>query len=650
MSMNALARYAWLCAALLLLPCSCAWSADPITLTAGQLSMVFEPDNALLRYIRIGSMEVLRGINAPVRNQFWGTVPPIVENLEVDQRDDSFTMAFDVRCQQREIDFRWHGEISASKDGRLQFTFDGHAHSTFLRNRIGFCVLHGPLVAGVPCKLETVDGQIRNGRFPKFISPHQPFKDLRMLSHELAPGVWAHVRMEGDTFETEDQRNWTDASFKTYCTPLELPYPVEISKGTRISHKITLSIEGDTAQFASNESAGDETVVIRAAGRDAFAPHDLPGIGLQISSEQPHLTDKQQSRLKSLDLDHLRVDLDLADDEWIEELRRGSQQAKALNVKLHIGIHLSEDVKSELHELSKAVQSIRPPVAYWLLISPSENAIASARSILSTTDRHAHVGVGENTNFTELNRQRPDVTKIDAVSYGMNPQVHAFDNLSMIETLAIQADTVLSARQFIGDSPLLISPITLRKQLVDQQPMPSELPSNVDPRQATLFGAAWTLGSIRYLAPADVQGLTYFETVGMKGVMSTESGPSLTNLFPAKSDNVYPVYHVLQWLGEFAGGKVAGLDSSDPMAVIGLRLVQAGRRRLIIANLTDQPRKVEVQGLDAEAIIFHLNQSNLDSAMNAPESLSKNKGARAGELEPVFRIELPPHGLVRIDD
>ena len=37
--------------------------------------------------------------------------------------------------------------------------------------------------------------------------------------------------MEGDTWETEDHRNWTDASFKTYSRPLSLPYPYAIAKG-----------------------------------------------------------------------------------------------------------------------------------------------------------------------------------------------------------------------------------------------------------------------------------------------------------------------------------------------------------------------------------------------------------------------------------
>ena len=59
---------------------------------------------------------------------------------------------------------------------------------------------------------------------------------MRAISHEVVPGLMAEVRFEGETFEMEDQRNWTDASYKTYCTPLSLPYPVEVKEGTAGEH------------------------------------------------------------------------------------------------------------------------------------------------------------------------------------------------------------------------------------------------------------------------------------------------------------------------------------------------------------------------------------------------------------------------------
>ena len=52
-----------------ILAMSPAHAADPIPLRAGPLSMVFEPDNAFLRYVKLGPHDVLLGINAPIRNE-----------------------------------------------------------------------------------------------------------------------------------------------------------------------------------------------------------------------------------------------------------------------------------------------------------------------------------------------------------------------------------------------------------------------------------------------------------------------------------------------------------------------------------------------------------------------------------------------------
>ena len=48
----------------------------PIPLRAGPLTLLFEPDLAFLRYVRLGEREVLRGVYAAVRDRNWGTVRP----------------------------------------------------------------------------------------------------------------------------------------------------------------------------------------------------------------------------------------------------------------------------------------------------------------------------------------------------------------------------------------------------------------------------------------------------------------------------------------------------------------------------------------------------------------------------------------------
>ena len=75
---------------------------------------------------------------------------------------------------------------------------------------------------GRPCEVETVDGVKVSATFPETIHPHLPFANVRALSHEVEAGVLATVRLEGDTFETEDQRQWGDASYKTYSRPQAL--------------------------------------------------------------------------------------------------------------------------------------------------------------------------------------------------------------------------------------------------------------------------------------------------------------------------------------------------------------------------------------------------------------------------------------------
>ena len=69
-------RRALLC---LLLVGSSALATEPIRLQAGRVSMLFEPDNAFVRYVRVDDHKVLQGLSAPVRDQFWGTVPPEVK-------------------------------------------------------------------------------------------------------------------------------------------------------------------------------------------------------------------------------------------------------------------------------------------------------------------------------------------------------------------------------------------------------------------------------------------------------------------------------------------------------------------------------------------------------------------------------------------
>ena len=117
----------------------------------------------------------------------------------------------------------------------------GTAGASFLRNRIGLCVLHpADACAGRRCIVETVDGDRAESVFPALVAPHQPFRNVRAILHQVSPGVEVEVRMEGEAFETEDQGNWGDASYKTYGTPLHLPHPVPVKSGASVEQSVAV--------------------------------------------------------------------------------------------------------------------------------------------------------------------------------------------------------------------------------------------------------------------------------------------------------------------------------------------------------------------------------------------------------------------------
>src|SRR5512134_3593205 len=218
-----------------------------VPLRAGPLRLVF--DRGELRWIRLGEREVLRGIYFALRAEGWATIPYAIRNLEIRVEPASFQVRFLAHHERGPVRFDWRAEIEGGRDGRIAFAVRGTAGASFLRNRIGLCVLHpADACAGRRCIVETVDGDRAESVFPALVAPHQPFRNVRAILHEVSPGVEVEVRMDGETFETEDHGNWGDASFKTYGTPLHLPHPVPVKSGASVEQSVSLSLFGITTE------------------------------------------------------------------------------------------------------------------------------------------------------------------------------------------------------------------------------------------------------------------------------------------------------------------------------------------------------------------------------------------------------------------
>jgi hypothetical protein len=254
-------------------------------------------------------------------------VPPVIEESVVENHIDQFRVAFRVVCRQGPIDFRWVGEVTGDPDGTVTYRFSGVAHSTFLRNRIGLCVLH-PLrgVRGAECFVTHPDGTTTAGRFPDLIAPHQPFRNVRAMRYWVGGGPEVEVTFAGEVFETEDHRNWIDGSYKTYGTPLELPFPVELPAGATVEQSVTIRV---SALPDRGDNGLSSMVRLRRSpgGR-------LPRIGLAHSGH-PFPPGEQVERLRALGLDHIRVGLRPGEG---EPFLFALGLARALKTDLHVAL------------------------------------------------------------------------------------------------------------------------------------------------------------------------------------------------------------------------------------------------------------------------------------------------------------------------
>jgi D-apionolactonase len=652
---------------------------EQVALRAGPMSLVYE--NGDLRYIRLGHPEIVRRIYVAVRDRNWGTVLPELSNIQIASTDDAFTITYAANHQQGDLHFIWRGTIAGDATGTISFTMDGQAQSTFLRNRIGFCVLHPHECAGMNCRIEHIDGTTEQSVFSLYIAPQlivdgiiqpaHPFSEMRALAHEVTPGVWAQVHFDGETFETEDQRNWIDGSYKTYGTPLRLPFPVEIPAGTSIRQSVTLTLRDDRPSGIahSGRPATGKRVEQRvsfvvgqpsAVSGSSLAAGRPPRIGLCIASHGQPLSQGELARLRALRLAHLRVDLRLSDSDYVAALRRATAEAAALDTSLEVALFLSDAADAELAALTAALGKIQPKLSAWLIFhiaekSTTERWVRLARQHLAAYDTTVPIGGGTNVYFTELNRARPPAEALDLVCYSINPQVHAFDNASLTETCAAIATTVQSARQFAGGRPIAVTPVTLKPRFnpnatgPEPQPGPGELPPQVDVRQMSLLGAGWTLGSFKYLAESGATSVTYYETTGWRGVMETAAGSPLPEVFRSLPGAVFPLYHVLADVGDFARGEVVAAKSSHTLRVDGMALRMDARTRVLLANLSAEPQQISLRGLGARAQVRMLDETNTEQAMRSPETFRAQPGDELATDAGLLDLTLRPYAIVRID-
>ncbi|GAB3642194.1 hypothetical protein [Spirosoma arcticum] len=498
-----------------------------MTLNAGPIRLTYE--KGFLRTFLANGEEVLRMIYLAFRNRDWDTARISITDESVRSEADSFTIDYAWEVNDLGMHLIGNAHIEGHPDGSIAFDFYGEAVNTFLRNRVGFCVLH-PVegLHGQPCVIESPDGQTTEAVFPDLISPHQPFLNIQAMTWTMASGQRFRCVFSGAIFETEDQRNWTDASYKTYCTPLERPFPVEVQAGTAIRQRVMFQ-----PIFPPPGSVKTQTLGEGKRKQESLSMR----IGLGHRADGPPLTTSEVNLLKPLSLSHLRADVFLSNHDWQNELLAAWHDANKLSIPLELALFFGTGASTEAPVLVDFAQSRNILIHSILLFQAdprrtTDVLLNQVVPIFRAQMPNVLLGGGTDGNFVELNRYRFDFGQVDFVTYSINPQVHAFDDQTLMENVAAQADTIRSARALSGGKPIHVSPVTLLPRYnpdAGSGGVRSIPPA--DPRLLTEFGVEWTRRSIQTLTQAGAAFVTYYETHGPRGLLNGEKAYPVFDAF-----------------------------------------------------------------------------------------------------------------------
>ncbi len=218
-------------------------SRDPVFTTRTDREDGFD-----LRAVAFGDEVVLARLYFAARDPLWRTVPLRAVRSQRTTTPDGFAVVVEAVSESPVMPMSVTIEYRAAGD-ELVARAVAVAGGDFDYNRVGLCLL----LDSAAYRGRT--GHTRSGdtsssfTFPEPIVTrawtdenavrfHDPFDALET---ELASGTRVRLELEGARFELEDQRNWTDPSYKAYSASDE-PWPLRAHAGERFAQVVRLRV------------------------------------------------------------------------------------------------------------------------------------------------------------------------------------------------------------------------------------------------------------------------------------------------------------------------------------------------------------------------------------------------------------------------
>jgi len=595
--------------------------------SAGALTCVLSDD--AIRGLSWHGTEVVRGIACPVRDANWATYASVLVEETVREAPNQFEIS----------------QVLLIADGalRVNLVFTGHADGTFIAttemsacaefitNRAGFTLLH-PLrdVVGTPLSIIHPNRSVTSSRFPLLISPGQVADEIAGLRY-CVNGIDTEIEFQGQVFEMEDQRNWGDASFKTYCRPLSLPIPYRLSAGEIQRQQIHVRFAGAPSGHATSATAQPAgTLELQPCA--GIVPH------IAVAIDDGTVPDQvAQACVRTIDprILQLRVTPDTAPRvfQCASKLSFGSHAEIELEVIVSAVADAEASIASVAAECKKSSLPVTrvlalpesylrsyQPAGPWPVGPTPQDLLEYARRSFPG----AEIGSGVLTYFTELNRCRPTAAMCDYIGHGVTAITHAADDRSVIESLEGLSHICRSAEALAEgrDYRLGLVAIGMRSNPYGSGVMENRLQNRIamagaDPRQRGLFAAAWAVGAVAATEGYKVSSLALSALVGPFGAICRQEAWAQPGYQESGTVMVYPIFHVLRFMSAMGGAPRLSLRSSGS-GIVGVASQDHSHMRLIIANLGTDVSPVH---LPRDAEIRTLNADHFQSAIRDPQWL-----------------------------
>ena len=282
----------------------------------------------------------------------------------------------------------------------------------------------------------------------------------------------------------------------------------------------------------------------------------------------------------------------------------------------------------------------------------TEDSLARVRARLEDVVGGAPFAGGSDQFYSDVNRAPPPEDGLDAVCFGLCPQVHAADDASLMENLPALADCVETARILRPGRPIAVSPVTLVPRLGPYPggaPVPGGLPgvgrrAAVRPVRRELDARGRRLARRRAHGVGDV--LRDRRPAGHRAAR----GRLRRTTTCCRSRRATRIPCCTCWPISRSGATARCVDvqTSDPLAVTALAVEDAGRRGVLVANHRPDPVTVVVRGLGAERVhVRRLDESTAEHAMVDPAAFRRG-GAEEPSPGGELRLELAPYAVARV--